>query len=338
MSRIPVLAGDDAGINAAVRALQDGGLVGLPTETVYGLAADAEQPDAVARIYAAKGRPVGHPLIVHISGPEVLDQWALDIPDHARLLTEHLWPGPLTIVLRRSGRVGDHITGGQDTVALRSPSHPVAREVISRFMGGVAAPSANRFGRVSPTTVAHVVDELDEILHPLTDLILDGGPCQVGLESTIVDCTGAAPRILRPGGIDHLDLSRASGVAVTPFAPEVTTGQDVPRVSGTLESHYSPEAHVVLATPMSIESAIQASEGPHGLIALDQIATPVDMVRLIAPGSLQEYAGSLYAALRTADELNLRTVIAVPPTRDLNHGGLGAAIVDRLTRAAFSSH
>ena len=328
MTDLRLLSADANGIAAAAVALQDGGLVGLPTETVYGLAADAEQPSAVARIYATKGRPAHHPLIVHIAGSDVVDQWAIDIPTHARALMTELWPGPLTVVLKRSLRVGDHITGGQDTVALRSPSHPVAAAVISAFGGGIAAPSANRFGRVSPTTAAHVVEELGEYLNPLHDLILEGGPSQVGLESTIVDCTGDRPRILRPGAIDHERLSAVTGLVVTPFSAESATG--APRVSGSLDSHYAPQAHVVLALDAAVQRAQQASEGPHGLIGLASVPTPKDVVRLLEADTLEDYAAGLYQALREADHLNLRTVIAVPPHNV--HDGIAAAIVDRLTR------
>ena len=319
------------GIKEAVRVLQDGGLVGLPTETVYGLAADAEQPDAVARIYAAKGRPHHHPLIVHIADASSIDQWAVEIPAYARILVDHLWPGPLTVVLKRSRRVEDHITGGQDTVALRSPAHPVAAAVLREFDGGIAAPSANRFGRVSPTTADHVMTELGEYLHAERDIILDGGASSVGLESTIVDCTAEIPRILRPGAIGHQRLSDITGLPVAPFEPH--RDQEAPRVSGTLDSHYSPSADVIISLPHAVDENLRNSRGPHGLIAFRETPTPRDVVRLLDPETADEYAAGLYGALRQADALNLQTVIAVPPHH--LHDEVAAAIIDRLTRAAF---
>ena len=341
MNHVTIVQASDEGINAAVRALEDGHLVGLPTETVYGLAADAEQPAAVARIYAVKGRPVDHPLIVHIAGADVLDQWAVDISPVARALADAFWPGPLTIVLRRSGRVGDHVTGGQDTVALRAPSHPVAHAVLTRFGGGVAAPSANRFGRVSTTTAAHVIEEIGTLLNAAHDVVLDGGASEVGLESTIVDCSSPTVRILRPGAIDHVALSRAAGVEIAPVSAAVSgagAADERPRVSGSLDSHYAPEAEVLLSTATGIDAHIAASPGPHGLIADAHIATPEGVVRLLAATTPGEYASGLYASLRRGDDLMLRTIIAVPPhhhSDDAEGDGIVPAIVDRLTRAAF---
>ncbi len=238
----------------AVEALLAGGLVALPTETVYGLGADAEQPHAVARVFAVKGRPADHPLIVHVRGAEDLDAWARDIPPYARALAEALWPGPLTLVLPRSARAGDHVTGGQDTVGLRAPSHPVAREVLAALGGrGIAAPSANRFGRVSPTTAQHVLDELGALLDPATDLVLDGGACDVGVESTILDCTGERPRLLRPGAVDADTVAIAGGV---PLDPE---GVSSVRAPGTLASHYAPSARVTVADEDGLAEALAAA-------------------------------------------------------------------------------
>jgi L-threonylcarbamoyladenylate synthase len=211
-------------VDVAVSILRAGGLVAIPTETVYGLGADAENPDAVARVYATKGRPVDHPLIVHLAtAAQVDDGWARDVPDWARVLAAACWPGPLTLVLRRGPRAGDHVTGGQDTVGLRVPAHPVTHELLARFGGGVAAPSANRFGRVSPTDAVHVLEELAGLLVPGTDGILVGGASEVGVESTIVDCTSGAPRLLRPGAIGVEELEAVTGLEVG--APDPPSGR-----------------------------------------------------------------------------------------------------------------
>jgi len=320
----------------AVRALLDGGLAGLPTETVYGLAADADSPSAVARVYAAKGRPADHPLIVHLADAGSLPAWAEDVPPYARRLATALWPGPLTLVLPRTPRAGDHVTGGQDTVGLRVPAHPVARAVLAAFTaevpdGGLAAPSANRFGRISPTLAAHVLEELDGVLVPGVDVVLDGGPSRVGVESTIVDCTGPVPVLLRPGGVP---AGVVEGVGGSPLGAARSTV----RAPGTLASHYAPAARVLL-----VEAATAAHHGdrdpgpgPTGLLAPAHVPTPPGMVRLAAPPDSAAYARDLYAALRRADALALHRVLAVPPdaggTRD--PAGLADAVRDRLSRAA----
>lgn len=325
-----VLPANEASIAAAVRVLRSGGLVGLPTETVYGLAADAENREAVARIYAAKGRPANHPLIVHVTDVDAAHEWAIDIPDFAHSLMTELWPGPLTLVLRRSSRAQDFVTGGQDTVALRSPAHPVAAAIVKEFGGGIAAPSANRFGRVSPTTAAHVVAELDEFLTN-DDLVIDGGACTVGLESTIVDCSGGVPRILRPGAIGPHLLSEVTGMAVAEFAAQSQSSS--PRVSGSLDSHYAPHARVYLCAADELVDRATEIAGPTGLIAMQSITTPPGLKRLLSAFDAREYALGLYAALREADAHNMKSVIAVPPTDQ--HDEVVAAIIDRLTRAAF---
>lgn len=310
---------------AAVAALCAGGLVVLPTETVYGLAADASNPRAVARIYAVKGRPADHPLIVHIPSEAHLDRWVRDVSELARRLADYGWPGPLTLVLPRSSEVGDWVTGGQDTVALRVPDHPVALGILRDFGGAVAAPSANRFGRVSPTTAQHVREDIGELLDPDRDVIVDGGSCQVGVESTIVDCTGPQPVVLRPGRVSQEQIAEWAGV---PVAPAQSTA---PRVSGSLASHYAP------ATPVELAEGVAKNPGPSatvGLIALADVETPSGMVRLTAPADEDEYARALYAALREADALRLDRILAVPPT---GSGTLAAAIRDRLTRAAAGS-
>lgn len=337
-------------VDAAVAALLSGRLVGLPTETVYGLAADAENPSAVARVYAAKGRPADHPLIVHVGGADDLApgaRWVREVPAYATALARAFWPGPLTLVLPRGPRAGDHVTGGQDTVAVRAPSHPVARAVLAglaaaRPAPGVAAPSANRFGRVSPTTAEHVVEELGATLAPGQDVVLDGGPSQVGVESTIVDCTGDAPVILRPGAIGADDVEAAGGV------PVASRPRSAVRAPGMLASHYAPRARVVLVelADVPLEGSLDggvalhgSASAPHGpttgLLAPVQVPTPDGVVRLSAPTDAADYARRLYAALREADALGLRTVLAVAPQAQADaEQGLIAAVRDRLRRAA----
>jgi L-threonylcarbamoyladenylate synthase len=305
-------------IARAAHALKQGWLVAFPTETVYGLGADAENPEAVARIYRAKGRPADHPLIVHISTAQLLDQWANEVPDYARTLASDFWPGPMTLILSRSSRAGDFVTGGQDTVGLRVPSNEIARELLAEFVRlggfGVAAPSANRFGKVSPTTAAAVREELNDYLDS-SDIVLEGEQSEVGIESTIIDCTAEAPRILRPGAITQEMIERSTGLRVKDADTSI-------RVSGSLDSHYAPRAKVVL------------NEQPlpgDGLIALSSVATEEGVVRLAAPETSADYARQLYAALRKADELGLARVVAITPEGD----DIALAIVDRLKRASF---
>lgn len=320
MSARPLITDD---VDEAARLLGAGGLVGLPTETVYGLAADAADVPGVARVFAVKGRPADHPLIVHLAAAADLDAWAQSVPDYARELAERLWPGPLTLVLPRTARAGDHVTGGQPTVGLRVPSHPVARRLLLAYGRGLAAPSANRFGRVSPTTAAHVVEELGGLLVPGRDVVLDGGPSAVGVESAIVDCTGPAPVILRPGAVTAADVSRVGGVPVADRPSRV-------RAPGTLASHYAPRAQVLLLDEPGSASAGPGGGPEDGLLALASVPTPAGMVRLSAPLDAADYARVLYSALREADALGLARVLAVPPPAD----GLGVAVRDRLRRAA----
>lgn len=304
-------------IRFAAQALKAGHLVAFATETVYGLGADASNAAAVARIYETKGRPADHPLIVHVSDAKQLDVWARDVPDYARKLTADFWPGAMTLVLKRSQAAKDFITGGQDTVGVRVPSHAVALELLREFeqLGGlgVAAPSANRFGKVSPTTVQAVDQELGAHLAE-QDLILEGGASEVGIESTIIDCTTARPRILRLGAITEQMIEQSTGLQVSNEQTEI-------RVSGSLESHYSPNAKLFLD--------IQALPG-YGFIALSAHETPAGAIRLCSPETTEEYAQQLYAALRRADELNLSRVVAITPTGD----ELSLAIADRLLRAS----
>ena len=311
----------------AAAALAQGHLAVLPTETVYGLGARADDPAALARVYATKGRPADHPLIVHIADLDALHAWSADVPFYAARLAERFWPGPLTLVLPRSIRALDAVTGGQDTVALRLSEHPMFRAVLdalARDTGddaiGIAAPSANRFGGVSPTTAQHVVDELGSLLQD-RDVILNGGACGVGVESTIVDCTGDVPVILRPGAVSANDVREVTGL-------DLGTRSDV-RAPGTLASHYAPAARV------TIIAAADASDvqPPAGLLALAGVPTPPGVVRLSAPETVDDFARVLYAALREADALHLPSVVAIAPPPE----GIGAAVIDRLTRAAAGS-
>ena len=308
----------DATLDAAARRLCEGRLVAFPTETVYGLGADATRPAAVARIFAAKGRPKDHPLIVHLAEAGAMSRWASHVPAYAQALARACWPGPMTLVLRRSALAGDWVTGAQDSVGLRVPGHPQALRLLAAFarLGGegVAAPSANRFGHVSPTTAAAVQEELGAYLSA-PDTILDGGDCPVGIESTIIDCTGGRPRVLRPGALTRETIERVGGVALE------HDYSAAPRVSGSLVRHYAPLAQVVLdATPQPGD----------GLIALAEVPTPSGVLRLCEPSDPEAFAHDLYAALRRADALGLRRVVVVQPGGD----GLAIALRDRLARAA----
>ena len=304
-------------ISSASAALKAGHLIAIPTETVYGLGADATNQSAVKRIYEVKGRPEDHPLIVHIASLDQMDQWAIDIPEFAIKLARDFWPGPMTLVLRRSAKAKDFITAGQETVALRVPAHPIALALLKEFNEGIAAPSANRFGSVSPTTAEAVEEELGEYLSP-EDLILDGGQCLVGVESTIIDCTKATPFILRPGAVSAAMIEESTGLIA------LASNDKNIRVSGSLDSHYSPQAKVVL-------DAI--AEPGDGLIAPDQIPTPDGVIRLASPSSIEGYARDLYAALRLADTKNLEVVVVLQPGGD----GLAEAIRDRLARSAYGN-
>jgi L-threonylcarbamoyladenylate synthase len=305
----PVEAAEEIARIHAARVLREGGLVAFPTETVYGLGADATNEAAVRRIFAVKGRPAGHPLIVHLASAEALGAWAAEIPREAKVLAERFWPGPLTMVLRRGEGVPRVVTGGQETVGLRVPAHPAARALLREFGGGVAAPSANRFGRVSPTTADHVRQDLGGEV----DFVLDGGPCAVGIESTIVDLSGEAPALLRPGGVPREALEAALGRAVPPV------GEGGPRAPGRLASHYAPRARVILAEPRALEA--RAAE-------LRALGMRVEILRL--PEDAEAAARALYASLRDADARGVEAVVAAVPSEE----GLGLAIADRLRKAA----
>jgi L-threonylcarbamoyladenylate synthase len=308
---------------SAAQSLINGSLVAFPTETVYGLGADATNPTAVARIYEVKGRPADHPLIVHISDRKYLEQWISDIPKYAILLAREFWPGPMTLILKRSELAEDFITGGQDTVGIRIPDNSLALGLLEEFHklggAGIAAPSANRFGQVSPTTAAAVKEELGDHLAD-TDLVLDGGPSEVGLESTIIDCTNEMPRILRPGAITIAMIEEVTGLKILDAAAQNSAEPNI-RVSGSLDNHYAPKARVILDQ--------EPSKGS-GLIALAEIETPLGVIRLAAPKSIEEFAQVLYSALREGDHMGLDSIFVVQPTGN----GLAVAIRDRLMRAA----
>jgi L-threonylcarbamoyladenylate synthase len=313
----------DADIARAVEALRRGGLVAFPTETVYGLGADATNVGALARLYEVKGRPREHPVIVHVAAPELLDEWAADVPSAAQRLADALWPGPLTIVVRRAAHVPDAVTGGGDTVGVRVPDQPVALALLRAFGGGIAAPSANRFGRVSPTTAEDVRADLGDV-----DVVLDDGACSVGVESTIVDCTGVTPVILRPGGVSRERLE-----AITAHAVPVRRDGLV-RAPGTLKSHYAPEATVLIVDREELgaraEGLVETGQRVAVLATGTLPSLPDDVIVLDAPRNVDEYAQVLYARLREADHLEVDVVLAVEPP----DSGVGAAIGDRLRRAA----
>jgi len=303
----------------AAANLLTGNLVAFPTETVYGLGADACNADAVARIYSVKARPADHPLIVHVASMEALGDWASDVPAYAISLARDFWPGPMTLIMKRSSLAGDFVTGGQDTVGVRVPDHAIALGLLEAFAQaggkGIAAPSANRFGNVSPTTAQAVAEELSEYLAD-ADQILDGGQCQVGVESTIIDCTGAVPRILRPGAVTAEMITESTGLAAV---GSVENSQI--RVSGSLDSHYAPVAAIVLD---------QSPVAGQGFIAMADVVTPDGVVRLAAPVTHDDFARVLYAAFRAADEWKLETVVVAQP----QGAGIAIAIRDRLKRAA----
>ena len=291
-------------VDRALAVLRAGGLVAIPTETVYGLAADASNADAVRRIYSVKGRPADHPLIVHIGAAEQLGEWTAAIPPSAAVLAADCWPGPLTLLVARAARVLDVVTGGLPSVGVRVPAHTLTLELLSKLGGGLAAPSANLFGRVSPTTAEHVRADLGDDV----DFVLDGGPCPIGVESTIVDCTADPPQVLRPGGIPTEDIAALLDLTVGDAAGPS-------RAPGMLDSHYSPRCQVVLAATIG-EARRLAAENSRAEILADD-----DLVR---------YAHTLFSRLREADDRQVDTVIAVlPPAL-----GLGHAIRDRLTKAA----
>jgi L-threonylcarbamoyladenylate synthase len=311
-----------------VEILRRGGLVAFPTETVYGLGADASNPAAIARIYSAKGRPAGHPVIVHLGHPGQVEHWARDVPDNAKRLIERFWPGPLTLVLRRASGVGNYLTGGQDTIGLRMPSHPVALELLREFAGteaerrrvGVAAPSANKFGRISPTTAEHVRNDFgDEV-----DLVLDGGSCEVGIESTILDLSRGRAVLLRPGRVSIDQLTAALGSA--PAAPDARA----PRAPGTLESHYAPHQPLRLVAPDRWGQTLQKASPRRAVLALSPRPTrDASVLWIDAPRQSQDYARDLYANLRALDVSGCDEILVEAPPATAEW----IAVRDRLDRA-----
>ncbi len=315
----------------AVAVLDAGGLIGLPTETVYGLAADASSATAVARIFAAKGRPVDHPVIVHLADAAQMDDWAIEVPQSARRLAAAFWPGPMTLILKRAAHVLDAVTGGQATVGLRVPSDPLAHAVLAAFAqaraghpAGIAAPSANKFGRVSATTAQHVREEFGAAV----DLVLDGGSSVVGIESTIVDCTADSPRILRPGAITREQVAAVLGHAGSVAPADAST----PRVSGSLEAHYAPRTPTLLVAPEDLADALKHHAGKRVALLAFTDAHPAQR-RITASLQAQDYAHALYASLRELDAAGCDLLLVERPPA----GAAWDGVNDRLRRAAFGS-
>ena len=320
------LQGDVPGdIARAVAILKDGGLVALPTETVYGLGADAANDQAVARIFAAKGRPADHPLIVHIAAASEMTRWARDIPETAWKLANAFWPGPLTLILKRAPGVAEAASGGLDTIGLRVPGHPVARALLAKFNGGIAAPSANRFGRISPTSAEHVLAELDGSI----DAVVDGGVCSVGLESTIVDLTGEQPRILRPGVVTADMLARVIGEL------DWSTASERPKAPGTFDAHYAPVTPLYLVPSHSLEAEANRRAASGAVVVLAR--RPVRLIEgcqwIQLPDDAMRYGHDLYARLREADEHGARVILIESPPEKKEWD----AVNDRLRRAATGS-
>ena len=313
----------------AVALLRAGELVALPTETVYGLGADASNPTAAEKIFAAKGRPADHPLIVHLADAEALTDWAREIPKEAIALARAFWPGPLTLILKKEADVPDVVTGGQDTVGLRVPDHPVALALLRAFGGGIAAPSANRFGRISPTTAQHVLDELGEQVA----MILDGGACNVGIESTILDLSRGTPTILRPGEIGPDAIAAVIGRRPAMRAPATAPAGDTPRVSGSLAAHYAPRTPLTLVTSEALDSALAAAGPDAAVIARRAASAAPHRVWIQAPDSAAGFAHDLYANLRALDALGASEILVEAPPAEAGW----EAVVDRLGRAAVGS-
>lgn len=312
----------------AAELLRAGELVAFPTETVYGLGADASNPLAIAKVFAAKRRPADHPLIVHLPGISHLERWAIDIPEVAGKLAAAFWPGPLTLILKRHPAVLDAVTGGQETVGLRVPDHPLALQLLSEFNGGVAAPSANRFGHVSPTTAAHVREELGD----LVSMIVDGGSCAVGIESTILDLSGSTVRILRPGMLDAGAIATVLG-----YSPEFGGAQNAPRVSGSLEAHYAPRTplQLVVAGDLAVTARLALAEGRRIAVLAPPPFVPdhPDIAWCTSSVEPAQFAHDLYASLRELDAMDRDLIlVAVPPDNEA-----WRAVNDRLHRAAAGS-
>ncbi|MDB5902705.1 MAG: Threonylcarbamoyl-AMP synthase [Betaproteobacteria bacterium] len=317
----------DPTIAEAVAVLKSGELVAFPTETVYGLGADAANPEAVKKIYAAKGRPRNHPLIVHVARVDQIGAWVARMSPAAQRLAERYWPGPLTLIMKRAAHVNDLVTGGQDTIALRVPSHGIANALLAGFGGGIAAPSANRYGRVSATTAAHVRSEFGD----LVGCILDGGPSTVGIESTIVDVSGDAPALLRPG---HITAREIEAVLGTPLA---APGGESPRAPGTLAKHYAPQTPLmVIEADLVLELAGSMTRQGHKVAVLARSALqPLlnGVTWVAAPADAAGYAHDLYANLRALDAAGCSAILVEQPPLD----AAWAAVADRLMRAAAGS-
>ena len=313
-------------LSQALDLLRAGELVGIPTETVYGLAADASQPNAVAKIFAAKGRPNDHPVIVHIAGVEQLADWAQNIPDSAYQLAHAFWPGPLTLILERQAHVSDAVTGGQNTVGLRAPAHPITHELLRQFGGGLAAPSANQFGHVSPTTAEHVRHEFtsDQL-----KLILDGGACHVGVESTFVSLVGGVAKLLRPGGISRAAIETVLGTQIPHHTDQASAQQ---RVSGLLDSHYAPRTTLITGEAEALKAKIQKQQaaGKKVVLITQDINTNLVVEHYLMPSQCEAYAQQIYATLRLLDNKGFDTLFLALPPRTPEW----LAIHDRLGRAA----
>lgn len=301
----------------AALALKNGYLVAFPTETVYGLGADATNQDAVSRIFSIKNRPINHPLILHLGSINEIENWAIEIPDYAYKLANKYWPGPMTLILKRRSNVKDFVTGGQETVGIRIPNHEIALSLLQEFKkigsGAIVAPSANKFGKVSPTSFEHVNQELLKDLDS-NDLILDGGQCQIGVESSIIDCTKSFPKVLRPGAISEEQITEIIELDLSSKSTDI-------RVSGSFKSHYAPNAKVLLD---------QTPAPGDGFIALKNIPTPQGAIRVGEPLNIEEFAKNLYSNLRRVDELALEKVVVIQP----QGLGLAVAIRDRLKKAS----
>jgi L-threonylcarbamoyladenylate synthase len=322
MSSSPFLSNCTADtIREAAAALKAGHLVAFPTETVYGLGADARNLNAVKRIYEVKGRPSDHPLIVHISSISELDKWAIEIPGYAIKLAREFWPGPMTLILKKSELVRDFITGGQESVGLRVPSHPIALALIKEFEkisdSAIAAPSANRFGQVSPTSSGDVYEELGEFLFA-SDLILDGGNSPIGIESTIIDCRSENPRILRPGFVSTKDVEVVTGISI-----DSKKIQNLVKFSGSFEKHYSPNCRILVNTSTNLGDAF---------LALAEVDTPDGAIRIASPDSELAFARVLYSSFREADRRGFQRLVVFPPPGD----GLSHAIKERLEKASYN--
>jgi L-threonylcarbamoyladenylate synthase len=339
-------------INEAVQSLREGGLVAFPTETVYGLGADARNPEAIKKIFATKGRPSNHPLIVHLAAPDIFDQaqvdwvpvlapWVRDLSEDALKLINAFWPGPLTLVFKKDKSVLNELTGGQDTVAIRAPAHPIAQELLRKFKGGVVAPSANRFGKVSPTSAADVRNEFEG---ELGLMVLDGGDCEVGIESTIIDLSsGDCAVLLRPGLITPSEILAKTGIQVYGAGEKFTGGESAPRVSGSLKAHYAPTTPLRLYSPGRVLDALSEFPDTKSRVAVvvwDSESSlvledhpSIDVEEIIVSSDAIIFASRLYRNLRDLDEQGWDLILFPEPPAGEEWDG----VRDRLQRACFGS-